>query len=164
VFGPLLLIVGCGLTGLAVVLPRLVAADRKLFRGAERVIGEVVEIVPASRSDRTETARIGFRYKDRDFTTLLQPEIDEEGNQLTLSYRAGDRVHLLVPPGRPQAAAPARGIRNTLYGGPAALALLGAAAFGFGLLLTTGSMAVAGPLIAGVWIGGFGLLIYLNRK
>ena len=27
-----------------------------------------------------------------------------------------------------------------------------------------GSMAVAGPLIAGVWIGGFGLLIYLNRK
>lgn len=153
----LFLIVGSGMIALAVVILRLNSADRKRFRGAERATGEVIEIVRGG----PDRARIQFTLRGRAHVIALSAK--QEDGAWYLTYSLGDRVRLLVPPHRPQDAAPAGEVRN-LYGLPAAVGFMGLTALGFGLLSLTKSAEIAVALLAGVFVGMFVLFSYTSRK
>ena len=154
---PLLFLVGCGMTALAVVMFRLTATDRRRFRGAVRAVGAVVEIVPGA----PDAARIRFTLRGRVHEVVVQSGYEEDGGRY-LRYGLGDQVRLLVPPDRPQDAAPSDEVRS-LYAVPAGVGLIGSTALGFGLLHLTQSAEVAVALLAGAWVG-FGLVMYASRR
>ncbi|MFO0880448.1 MAG: hypothetical protein U0840_24145 [Gemmataceae bacterium] len=68
---------------------------------------------------------------------------------------------LRVPRGKPKEAVLEYQATSAAGGAPA-FALMGTACLGFGLLLTTGSLWIAGPLLAGTWILLL-LLFWLTR-
>ena len=161
-FGPLLIVVGILFIVLTIVLFRLGTEERKLFKRAAKVIGEVVEVLPPPAPHVPETARIRFHYQGREYVAFNSPEWDGENNRWGAGYSVHDRVRLLVPPSCPQKAAPAVDVRNTVVGGPAVFAIFGIASLGFGTLLSTGSLLIGGLLIVAASVGMVTLLVYAS--
>lgn len=157
-FGPLLIVIGILFLLLTLVLYRLGAPERSLFRNAVKVTGEVVEVLSPSAPSLPETARIQFAYRDRQYVVETSPEWD--GGSWGAGYSVKDAVRLLVPPSCPQRARPAVDIRNTVVGGPGVVAVLGVASLGFGTLILTGSVLAGSVLVVVAGVGMVAFLLY----
>lgn len=156
VAGPLLLLIGCCFTGLAVVIFRREANERRQYWGAVRVNGEVVEV----RAGEPETARILYRYEGQEFVLWRREGWNSEYNDWdSTGHQVGEQVPLMVPPHHPQNATLVREVED-LYFGPAPFAVLGFFALGLGLLFVTESLMIAGPVIAVACVGGLALPVY----
>jgi hypothetical protein len=164
VLGPLLLLVGCALTAAAAWMLRRNGADWRRFRGAVRVTGEVIDVAP--ESGRTARVRVQFPFRGQSHEVVLSAWWNAEDDAWFLGgSRVGERIQLLVPSDRPDEA-DAAGDVTSLVALPGGVGLIGLGALGFGLLLLTESLVVAGPIFVVAWIGGLGIVIYhwyLNR-
>lgn len=157
-FGSALLAVGCLLLVAAFIMFRRNAADRGRYRGAVPVTGEVVDVVPQGR--RAARVRVRFRFQDASHQVVLGAWWNtEEGEWYLGGCEVGERVPLLVPPHRPEGAAPAVDVK-CLTVVPLGVGLFGSVAIGFGLVLLTESVVAAIFLVGGMWAAGLGLFLY----